>query len=985
MSLKLKLISILALFTLMLGVLIMGVFAVTQNIGLKGSISFNVPDKSLFVKDIRVQTEVTGKAETIDNFMPGYLNENFVLDLGTVESESGTIGLYFDIVNTTDLRYEITNISLPETLTSQGIIASDSGIIEVNNLTDTDGDNYKEITDVATAPYDTLTLLITTSNASANLSIALDGTVITIDEYLVEYTDFAFARTSDSTGAITAYTGSATEVEIPATFSVKTEQLSTSGYTVKLGNIDDFSNYIMSGGGYNQVVLMAGFYWVTSDGMERTYIEDGNAFLTEAMGGQIQFPITIEFTDYEVTYQDFTSLEYAEYAITRPIYEVMAGNIESVTMEFGTQAKYEFNVANVEDVFNGEIIINPEDESFFPVKVSYPSEKTTYVEGEDYQVTNIGSMAFYGSNITKITIPEGVTSIGSSAFENCSGLTSVSLPSTLTSIDEYAFRYCSSLTGNLVIPEGVTSIEEYTFYGCTNLTSITIPERVTSIEEYTFYGCTNLTSITIPEGVTSIGAYAFTNCNGLTNITIPSSVTSIGSWAFENCSGLTYMNYLGTLAKWCAIDFGSVYSNPTVYTGALYIQGEELTTLNIPEGVTSIGAYAFYNCNGLTDVSMPSTLTSIGSYAFDGCTSLTSVIVPEGVTSIGNYAFSGCSKLASITLPSTLTSIGSWAFNLCSSLTKMDYLGALADWCEIEFGFYSSNPTYYTGALYIQGQELTTLNIPEGVTSIGAYAFYNCSGLTSVSLPNTLTSIGPDVFSGCNSLIYYEENGASYLGNESNPYMYLADVSTTATEYTINSRTKFIGSRVFSDNSTLTSITIPEGVTSIGNYAFYNCSGLTSVTLPSTLTSIGENAFAYCDGLTNITLPSSLTSIDDYAFAYCDGFTSITIPEGVTSIGPHAFYSCDGLTSITLPSTLTSIGGNAFFWCDNLTTVTINEYIYTNAWSYSSCGYILENAQTVYVPEELVNNSALTMGDYLQNNFTQGELANGLYTYTKNQ
>ena len=336
-------------------------------------------------------------------------------------------------------------------------------------------------------------------------------------------------------------------------------------------------------------------------------------------------------------------------------------------------------------------------------------------------------------NLTSVTIPNSVTSIGEYAFSGCNGLTSVTIPNSVTSIGESAFRGCSGLT-SVTIPNSVTSIGDGAFYECSGLTSVTIPNSVTSIGDYTFEGCSGLTSVTIPNSVTSIGYRAFYGCSGLTSVTIGNSVTSIDGSAFEYCSGLISVVWE---AKNCA-DFSSSSNTP------FYNKASQITSFTFGSEVEHIPAYLCY-----------------------GMKNLTSITIPNSVTSIGGDAFWNCSGLTSVTIGNSVTSIGDFAFKDCSGLTKTNYTGDIAGWCGINFGNYSANPTAYSHNLYINGVEVKDLVIPNGVTSIGSYAFDGCSGLTSVTIPNSVTSIGRSAFYGCSGLTSVTiGNSVTSIGDE---------------------------------------------------------------------------------------------------------------------------------------------------------------------------------------------------------------------------
>jgi hypothetical protein len=272
-----------------------------------------------------------------------------------------------------------------------------------------------------------------------------------------------------------------------------------------------------------------------------------------------------------------------------------------------------------------------------------------------------------------VTIPTNingltVTSIGFEAFEN-PNLTSVTIPDSVISIGERAFFGCTKLT-NVTILTGVTSIGGGAFEHCISLTSVTIPNSVTSIGNSAFVQCLSLTSVTIPNSVTTIGDYAFEECSGLTSITIPNSVTSIGDEVFLGCSSLTSINVDAANPAYSSMN-GVLFDKPQ----ATLLQFPEGLggSYTIPNSVTSVGEEAFYG-SGLTSVTIPGSITSIGQEAFFDCYNLTNAVIDNGVTSIGVDAFA-VTSLTSVTIPSSVTSIGQEAFFDCTSLTTAYFLG----------------------------------------------------------------------------------------------------------------------------------------------------------------------------------------------------------------------------------------------------------------------------------------------------------------------
>ena len=643
----------------------------------------------------------------------------------------------------------------------------------------------------------------------------------------------------------------------------------------------------------------------------------------------------------------------------------------------------------------------------------------------------------YYSSIKSVTIGNGVTSIGNNAFYGCTRLTSITVvPGNPV---YHSAGNCLIETGSKTLIQGcntsviptdgsVTSIGSYAFRDCTGLTSITIPDSVTFIDALAFDNCTGLTRITVAPGnpvyhsagnclietgskklitgckasvipadgnVTSIGDHAFYGCVGLTSITIPDSVTFIDAWAFDNCTGLTSITVTSGNPAYhsagdCLIETGS----------KKLITGCKASVIPADGSVTSIGDHAFYGCTGLTSITIPDSVTSIDDAAFQSCAGLISITIPDSVTSIGNDAFSGCtikeliiangsesvtpdmvvcrSTLETVTIPDSVTSIEMYAFSDCTELTDIIIpdsvtliaYGAFYGCTGLTSIIIPDSITSIGGEVFYGCTGLTSITIPDSVTSISYGAFRNCTGLTGITIPDSVTSIGMHAFSGCKGLTsvtvpdnvttidyqaFYNCTGLTSItisGSVTSINDSVFNGCTGLTSVTIPNSVTYIGMGAFRDCTKLTSVTIGNSVTFIDYAAFYGCRKLTSITIPDSVISIGNYAFYNCTGLTSVTIGNGVTSIDHHAFHNCTGLTSITIPDSVTSIGEGAFRMCSGLTSITIPDSVTSIGNEAFDGCKKLTSVSIPNGITSIGWyTFNACSALT----SVTIPDSVTS------------------------------
>ncbi len=643
---------------------------------------------------------------------------------------------------------------------------------------------------------------------------------------------------------------------------------------------------------------------------------------------------------------------------------------------------------------------------------------------------SIGDYAFsLCRSLASVTIPDSVTSIGNYAFSKCDSLLAIIVNDSNANykdIDGVLLNKNGTIliccpggkSGDYSIPIGVTAIGDNAFIYCSSLESVTIPDSVTSIGDYAFYNCASLKSVTIPDSVTSIGDSAFFRCTSLASVTIGNSVTTIGNYAFYDCDALTDVYYGGTADEWKAITIGknnddllfatlhcvTVIASGTcgndltwVLTddGKLSISGSgkmkdwysfssvpwnsyrsQIKTVEM-SGATSIGNYAFEDCNSLALVTIPVSVTSVGYRAFLYCDSLVSVTIPDSVTAIGDHAFANCGSLALVTIGEGVEAIEERAFSGCKSLLKINVDANNEFYADIEGVLCNKKATTL---ICWPGGKKGTAEIPNGVTLIGDYAFEDCDSLASVTIPDSVTSIGDYAFLGCDSLAsvtignsvtsigdgafsgYGNLQTAIYHGSSSdwqkvsvgsnNTYLtdhlfFLGDPTEIASGkcgkgldwvltddgvLTITGSGKMYSWSSESDvqwNSYRSKIRVIEmdGAETIGNYAFSDCDSLASVTIPDSVSTIGNSAFSDCTSLAVVAIGNSVTSIGGSAFSYCYSLESVSIPDSVTSIGNSAFRQCTSLASVTIPNRVTSIGSSAFYNCTSLAVVAIGNSV----------------------------------------------------------
>jgi len=551
-------------------------------------------------------------------------------------------------------------------------------------------------------------------------------------------------------------------------------------------------------------------------------------------------------------------------------------------------------------------------------------------------IVEIGKYFAQNNDITKISLPVGITKLDYGAFINCVNLLTVELPDSLSSLGDYAFNGCSQLT-DFVMPPSLKKMGYSALGGCINLESIALPDGINEIEKHAFSFCTKLKNVTLPPSLKKIGAWAFICCENLEAISFPDGINQIEKYAFGGCVKLKNITLPHSLRKIDYMAFSSC---------------KNLEAITFPDGINQIEDFAFNYCTQLKNITLPRRLRKIGIMSFGNCENLESILIPDGIKEIEDTAFWGCPKLKNIVLATSLIEIGYCIYLVNGKLI----LG--------KDGSYTEKGAKETVIKFEQlDKKILVVDNKQKIASI-----QEKSPTSAVNIKAHFQEI-KEVKIKSSSGVFTSKNGIfiDYEGDTS--VIVVPDGIVEISNY-------------FTQNTNMTKISLPEGIMKLDNSAFQGCVNLRTVQLPKSLSSIGDFAFQTCRKLTDISLPHSLTEIAEGVFDGCKNLESISLPDGITEIGRLAFNGCKKLKNITLPHSLKKIGNSAFGDCQNLESISLPSGIIEIGGAFGNCKklknitlphglkkmdglgtfYGCENLETISLPEGINEIGMQTFG-----------------------
>ena len=476
----------------------------------------------------------------------------------------------------------------------------------------------------------------------------------------------------------------------------------------------------------------------------------------------------------------------------------------------------------------------------------------------------------YRSQIRRIVISDGVTTVGSYAFYWCWNLEDVTLADSMTEIG-----FCA-------------------FYGCESLKEIVLPDSVLSIGDYAFSDCYILAKADLGSGLQTIGEGAFKYCYRLEELSVPDTLQSMGSYVFWDCEKLQYNEYEN--ARYLGNE-----ANPYVIMSRVTDLG--ISVLKVHEQTKIIDQYAAADCEWMTSAELPEGLRQIGMGAFAYCSSLSAITVPEGVTEIGDEVFYGCSALADVQIQGSVERIGDYAFKSCAGLTQLTIPNTVVEICYAAFDSCTN---------------LSAMEIPDSVQSIDSRAFYKCQDLEQVNVGKGLQELGQDVFNYCDALqnihvadtnVYFSSISGVLFDNNAKTLLRVPTQKTGS--YRIPKSVQTIG-RGALQGCMVSKVVIQSGVTAIEEFAFRDCVNLTQISIPASVMTLKEGAFFGCAGLQTVTVPGNVHTLGNSVFGNCKNLQRVELQNGVQSIGWYVFADCPSLTEVKVTDSLESFGQDIF-------------------------------------------------------------------------